>query len=158
MGPRMRSACAALALVLSGPSQGDAAGMRLLGKYDGGGRGVELGADPVRIAIPLDARACDGKSARVTLYLRGLRADSGAHPGYRVLLIGRGARAAGERVGEINFYGIGPEVRRDASFELAPRLLATRQRPCAVVLLLQPEGGTGSAGKAAIGSVEIWRE
>ncbi|WP_158677567.1 hypothetical protein [Chromobacterium vaccinii] len=158
MGSGKHFACAVLALALSGPSQADAAGMRLLGRYDGNGRGVEIGADAVRIAIPLDARACHGAGRRVTLYLRGLRADEGPHPGYRVLLVRRGARASGEPVGEFNFYGIGPGVRRDASFELAPELLASRREPCIVRLLLQAAGPVANAGRAAMDSMEIWRE
>lgn len=158
MGSGKRLACAALALVLSGPSQADAAGMRLLGRYDGNGRGVEIGADAVRIAIPLDARTCHEAGRRVTLYLRGLRADEGSHPGYRVLLVRQGARASGEPVGEFNFYGVGPGVRRDASFELAPKLLANRREPCIVRLLLQAAGPVDKPGRAAIDSLEIWRD
>ncbi|MBX9298535.1 hypothetical protein ACFFU8_20095 [Chromobacterium piscinae] len=158
MGLKTRFACAALGLALSGSSQGDSAGMRLLGKYDGGGRGVEIGADAVRVSIPLDARACHGAGRRLTLYLRGLRADEGPHPGYRVLLVRRGARSPGEPVGEFNFYGSGPGTRRDVSFELAPGLLANRQGPCAVRLLLQAAGPAEKAGRAAIDSLEVWRQ
>ncbi|MEO2215832.1 hypothetical protein ABGV49_01975 [Chromobacterium vaccinii] len=158
MGAGKRFACAALALALSGPSQADAAGMRLLGRYDGNGRGVEIGADALRIAIPLDARACHGTGRRVTLYLRGLRADEGPHPGYRVLLVRQGGRASGEPVGEFNFYGVGPGVRRDVSFELAAEFLANRRQPCVVRLLLQAAGPVAKAGRAAMDSLEIWRE
>ncbi len=158
MGSGKRFACAALALALSGPSQADASGMRLLGRYDGNGRGVEIGVDAVSISIPLDARACHGRRGRATLYLRGLRADEGPHPGYRVLLVRRDTRAPGQQVGEFNFYGIGPGVRRDASFELAPKLLANRQGPCVVRLLLQAAGPVEKAGRAAMDSIEIWRE
>ncbi|WP_434628898.1 hypothetical protein [Chromobacterium sp. CV08] len=147
-------ACAALALCLSCSSQGGAA-MHLLARYDAGGRGVSLGAEPVRIAIALDGRDCAG-GGRVTLYLRGLHADGGSSGGYRVLLMPDGGDGAGTPVGTINFYGIGPGIARDVSFELAWTPPPIRNGRCAVHLSLQPAGPPEAGGGAAIDSVELW--
>ncbi|OHX11225.1 hypothetical protein BI347_16115 [Chromobacterium sphagni] len=99
----------------------------------------------------------------MTLHLRGIRAGADPQSAYRVYLQDS-ARKAGEppgqiMVGEFNFYGIGPGMQRDVSFELTPGHPAPAISPdgeCVANITLVPAHAIAPNSAPSIDSIELW--